>query len=456
MRRLFLSLALVATAAAAFSQTLNVNVGQVTYAYPAATTGDMSLTESSVTVCGKSFPISSIASINVDNSTVVDNTVSVAYNGTTAKVTVSGNIADLVTAKVSGAHVTLLQSEAVTDEITYTLSGSTTDGSLYMDGSLKATFVLNGVSIHNPDSAAINIQDGKRIDVVLPEGTASTLSDGINGSDDGSDAHNACFYVNGHTEFKDAGSLTITGNVKHAFTSDEYCIVKASAGTITVKSAVGDGFHIGQYYQQNGGVVSITATGDGLDVGAKKDTTKELNGQLLLNGGTFTATVSGETSDAMKCDADLTMAEGTVTLLSTGAGGRAVNCKGNVEISGGRLQGVCCGAVYDVGGDDERKSHGMKSDGNITISGGEVYIAASATKGTAFKTDYKLLFNGGKVMGIGAKECTAAAASTQGSKKYVGVSVKAGGTVSYNGVSFTVPSQYSNSSANVIVSCAGL
>ena len=456
MRRLLLSLALVATATAAFSQTLNVNVDQVTYAYPAAGTGDISLTESSVTVCGKSFPISSIASINVDNSTVADNTVSVVYSGTTARVTVSGNIADLVTASVNGAHVTLLQSESVADEITYTLSGTTTDGSLYMDGSLKATFVLNGVTIHNPDSAAISIQDGKRIDVVLPEGTASTLSDGINGTDDGSDAHNACFYVNGHTEFKDAGSLTITGNVKHAFTSDEYCIVKASAGTITVKSAVGDGFHIGQYYQQNGGVVSITATGDGLDVGAKKDTTKDLNGQLLLNGGTLTATVSGETSDAMKCDADLTMAGGTVTLLSTGDGGRAVNCNGSVNISGGRLEGVSCGAVYDSGGKNERKCHGIKSDANITFSGGEVYVAVAGNKGVAFKTDYKLLFNGGTAMGIGAKECTAASASTQGSKKYVGVTVSAGGTVSYNGVSFTVPSQYSNSSANVIVSCAGL
>lgn len=456
MRCLFLSIVLIAAATAVFSQTLNVNTGQVTYAYPAATTGDMAVTESSVTVCGKSFPISSIASINVDNSSVADNTVSVVYNGTTAKVIVAGNIADIVKANVNGAHVTLLQSAAATDEITYTLSGSTTDGSLYMDGSLKATFVLNGVSIHNPDSAAINIQDGKRIDVVLPANTESTLSDGINGTDDGTDAHNACFYVNGHTEFKNAGSLTITGNVKHAFTSDEYCIVKASAGTITVKSAIGDGFHIGQYFQQNGGVVNITATGDGLDVGAKKDTTKDLNGQLLLNGGTLTATVSGETSDAMKCDADLTMAGGSVKLLTTGAGGRAVNCNGSVNISGGRLEGVSCGAVYDSGGENERKCHGIKSDADITVSGGEVYVAVAGKKGVAFKTDYKILFNGGTVMGIGSKECTAAAASTQASKKYVGVSVKSGSTVSYNGVSFTVPSQYSNSSANVIVSRAGL
>lgn len=456
MRRLFLSLALIATATAAFSQTMNVRMGHVIHSYPAETTGDMTVTSTGITVGGKTYAISGITDITVANTDVADNSVNVTYSGNTADVVIAGNIADLVTAKVNGAHVTLLQSPDVTDEITYTLHGTTTDGSFYMDGSFKATVVLSGVSIHNPDSAAINIQDGKRIDVVLPANTENSLSDGIKGTDDGSDAHNACFYVNGHTEFKEAGSLTITGNVKHAFTSDEYCVVKSSTGSITVKSAVGDGFHIGQYFQQKGGTVTITATGDGVDVGAKKDTSKELNGQILLDGGTLKVSVSGETSDAMKCDADLTMTGGTVTLLSTGAGGRAVNNGGNIEITGGKLEGVSCGAIYNKDADDERKAHGVKSDGNITISGGEVYIAASASKGKAFNTDYKLLFNGGTIMGIGGKEISATAASTQSSKKYIGVSVAAGGKVSYDGVNFTVPSQYSNSSAYVIVSRPGL
>ena len=456
MKRFLLSIALTAAATAAFPQTMNIRMGQVIHAYPADATGDMTVTDAGITVAGKVYAISGITNITVANTAVADNSVNVTYSGNTADVVIAGNIADLVTAKVDGAHVTLLQSPDVANEITYTLQGTTTDGSFYMDGSFKATVVLSGVNIHNPDSAAINIQDGKRIDVVLAANTQNTLSDGIKGTDDGTDAHNACFYVNGHTEFKEAGTLTITGNVKHAFTSDEYCLLKASTGAVTVQSAVGDGFHIGQYFQQKGGTVTINATGDGVDVGAKKDTTKELNGQILLDGGTLTATVTGETSDAMKCDADFTMTGGTVTLLSSGAGGRAFNNNGNVEISGGRLEGVSCGAIYDKGGVDERKSHGMKSDGNITISGGEVYIAGSASKGKAFNTDYKLLFNGGTIMGIGGKEISATAASTQTSKKYVGVKVSAGGTVSYDGVKFTVPSVYSNSSASVIVSRAGL
>lgn len=456
MIRFLLSLALATVAFTGGAQTLNVNIGQVTYAYPADRTGDMTVSDAGVGIGGTTFPISKITNITVGNNAVADNTVDVSYNGKTAKVVISGDIAGLVTAKVSGAHVTLLQSADTSNEITYTLSGTTTDGSLYMDGSLKATFVLNGVNINNPDSAAINIQDGKRVAIILPEGKENTLSDGIKGANDGTDAHNACFYVDGHAEFDGAGTLTIKGNVKHAFTSDEYCLFKRKAGTVIVASAIGDGFHIGQYYRQKGGTVKIKAQGDGVDVGAKKDTTKDKNGQLLIEGGMITVSSTGAKSDAMKCDSLFAMSGGTVDLLATGAGGRVINCNANVEISGGELRGASCGKVSDPGLETERKSHGIKSDGSITISGGTVLIAASADKGKSFKTDYTLAFNGGTIMGIGGKSVTASAVSTQGSKQYVSVPVTAASTVSFDGVSFAVPIQYVNSSAYVIVSKQGM
>jgi hypothetical protein len=456
MRRFLLSFAIFAVASAAVAQTMNLRIGQVTYAYPADNTGDVTVSDAGITIGQKTFPISEITNITVDNTVVDAGTVNVVYGGATANVVIAGDIAHLVTAKVSGAHVTLLQSSDTSNEIKYTLSGATTDGSLYMDGSLKATFVLNGVNIHNPDSAAINIQDGKRIAVILPEGTESTLSDGIKGANDGSDAHNACFYVNGHTEFNGAGTLTITGNVKHAFTSDEYCLLKSNAGTIIVPSAVGDGFHIGQYYRQKGGTVNIKANSDGVDVGLKKDKTKDKNGQILLEGGMLTASVSGVTSDAMKCDSLFTMSGGKFELLTTGTGGRVINCNGNVEISGGELRGASCGDVFDPGLATERKPHGIKSDGSIILSGGTVCIAASAKKGTSFKADLNFAINGGTLMGIGGKKSTASAVSTQPSKQYLSVQVPAGGTVSFDGVSFTVPTEYSNPFAYVIVSRPGL
>ena len=50
-----------------------------------------------------------------------DNTVNVFYEGTTATVTVDDNVAQYLTITQNGAHVSVVQSSDVTEEITYTL-----------------------------------------------------------------------------------------------------------------------------------------------------------------------------------------------------------------------------------------------------------------------------------------------------------------------------------------------
>ena len=167
-------------------QTMWVVTGDVSWAFTTEQLDAMPFVNgTSFTVQGKTFNVSDVDNIYVDNTPVADNTVDVAYNGNTAKVIVAGNIAKNMTATVNGAHVVALQDADVTDEITYTLAGNTTNGSFYQDGELKATVRLNGLTIHNPDSAAINIRDGKRIAVELVEGTTNTLTDGNNGSQKG-------------------------------------------------------------------------------------------------------------------------------------------------------------------------------------------------------------------------------------------------------------------------------
>ena len=59
-------------------------------------------------------------------------------------------------------------------------------------------------------------------------------------------------------------------------------------------------------------------------------------------------------------------------------------------------------------------------------------------------------------MGIGGKAITPATSSTHGYKKYTGIAVTGGQTLSYDGVTFTIPSNYSNSSAKVLVSSASM
>lgn len=77
------------------------------------------------------------------------------------------------------------------------------------------------MNIVNPSGAAINIQSGKRVFVVSPDGTENTL---VVGSSyvltDGEDMK-GCFFSEGQLIFSGGGKLRVTGNYKHGICSDD-------------------------------------------------------------------------------------------------------------------------------------------------------------------------------------------------------------------------------------------
>ena len=195
MKKIYVLLTALVLAIAATGQTLNVQVGNITYQFPASQTGEMNyLDGTTLTVMGKTFTLADISSMTIDDTKVTDNLVSIAYNGTSATVTVAGNVAQYVEPTINGAHVSIAQSntDAVNDdEITYQLSGTTTDGEFALSGSYKCTVSLAGVTLTNPSGAAINITNGKRIQLSATKNTTNTLTDGANGS------QKACLYSKG-------------------------------------------------------------------------------------------------------------------------------------------------------------------------------------------------------------------------------------------------------------------
>lgn len=170
MKKIATLMAAVLVTMTAAAQTLSIQTGQVTWLFPANQAGEMTWTDGeTLTVMNKTFSVSDITAMTVDQTQVTDGTVGVSYDGTTANVTVAGNVAQYLTVETSGAHVSIVQSEDLAEEITYTLAGTSTDGGFYMEGSYKATIELNGLTLTNQSAtysgAAIHIQDGKRIKV---------------------------------------------------------------------------------------------------------------------------------------------------------------------------------------------------------------------------------------------------------------------------------------------------
>ena len=377
------------------AQTLNVQVGDVTYQFLASQTGYMTYSNgTTLTIMGKEFAISDITGMVVDKSEVTDNQVTVSYNGTTAKVTVAGNVAQYLTPVVSGAHVSIAQSDDLAEEVTYTLSGESTDGEFYMSGSYKATVELNGLTLTNTtpvkSGAAVHIQNGKRIKVKVCNGTVNTLTDAVGGSQKG------CLYVKGHAEFAQKGTLNIIGNVKHGIKTGEYMTLKNA--TINITKAAGDGINCAQFFQMTSGKIAISGVSDdGIQcdiedstagsTGETTDHEDEDTGNIYLEGGDITVSVTANAAKAIKAEGDIRATATNVTATTSGGGvwdadkvktksSSCMSADGNMLVSGGTLTLTSTGA----GG------KGINVDGNFTATGGSVTINTSGNAVVASST----------------------------------------------------------------------
>ena len=459
MKRTLLYIVALVLTIAATAQTLNVKVGSVVYQFPAAQTGEMTYADGeTVTIMGKTFSLSDIDEMTVDDTEVTANLVDIAYStGGSAVVTVAGNVAQYVTPTISGNHVTIVQTntDAVDDdEITYQLSGTTADGEFALDGSYKCTVSLAGVSLTNPSGPVINISNKKRIQISAKNGTVNTLTDGV----DANEGWKGCIYSKGQIQLQGKGSLTVNGNTKHAIKSGDYVTVKNL--TLTVKSTAGDGISCNKYFVMNSGDVTISAGDDGIQcdleddddvTGETTDHEDENSGNIYIQGGTLnintsavgskgvkavgtlyinesstttniTVTNSGgvNTSDAsdlvasacLKADTAIDISGGTMTLTNSGQGGRAINSDGTLTISGGHIiaqaQGTNYGSSSGQGGfrpggwggsSSSSSSHkyakGVKADGDITITGGTVNVYSKSHEGLESKGT--ITISGGQV-----------------------------------------------------------
>ena len=432
MKKIFALISALVLTIAATGQTLNVKVGNVIYQYPASQTGEMTYSNGSkLTIMGKTFSLSEIDAMTVDNAEVTDNRVTVEYESSSAKVYVAGNVAKYVSPTINGAHVTIAQSNTSAvddDEITYQLSGTTSNGSLSLSGSYKCTVSLAGVTMTNPSGAAINITNSKRIQISAKKGTVNTLADGANGS------QKACIYSKGQIQLQGGGTLNVSGNTKHAIKSASYVSIKNL--TLNITSAVGDGISCEEYMLMKSGVVTISGVGDDgiqcdlggtTSTGETADHDDEDSGNVYIEGGTLTITTTAVASKGIKADGDIritdgivnvtttgngtydtddkeakgcaglnadgnmTISGGTLTLKSTGSGGKCIKVDGKLNITGGVIEATTTGGTYKYGNADTQPK-AIKSDGDMTISGGTIKASVSGheaieTKGEMTITD---------------------------------------------------------------------
>lgn len=442
-------MAAMAVGMAASAQTLAVSGSGITYYFPASEQEMTFAGGNTVTIDGKSLLLDDFASMQVvADCPVEQNQVVITYAGASATAQIHGSVAQYVDVAISGANVQVTQSDRVSEstcgEITYVLTGESSNGSFTLEGSYKASIDLNGVSLINPAGTAIDIQNGKRIELSAKSGTVNVL-------EDGSGSQKAALYCKGHLELKGKGSLTVKGNQSHAIAAKEYITVKNL--TLTVTGAVKDGINCNQYFSMESGTVTISNTGDdGIQVAYKDDADREAEdtGSATIAGGKLDIAIAkGEAAKGIKADGNveitggeikietgcngmwdaakaktkasscigadgnITIADGTLDLKATGSGGKGISCDGTFTGEGGKVTIATTGGLlvysngtlnHDYTGNAERinsdyksSAKGIKADSGLVINDGEYHITTSTNNAEGIESKKDLDINGGTI-----------------------------------------------------------
>lgn len=317
------------------------------------------------------------------------NIITIVWNGTAQPEVVCS--APGVEVSIDGGNVFVTNTNVDT-EYTYVLRGASTNGSFTLTADYKSVIRLEGLTLNSSLEEALNIKCGKRVALVVADGTTNTLTDAA--VDNG---QKAALYCKGHLEVEGAGTLNLTGNVKHAVSTKEYLQLKKKfTGQLNVLAAASDGIHAGQYFQMNAGNVSIKGVkGDGIQAEMTSNAEDEQNGQIIVKDGVIDITTTATDVAAMKSDTEMSIEGGTFSLTTSGAGDKALKSKTNISITGGdftiKQSGKPCIEAGDLGYVTAVKGV------DVTVSGGTFDINVSGTAGRGFSADNLTISNAANV-----------------------------------------------------------
>ena len=313
---------------------------------------------------------------------VNDSLVVITYSGSTATVNIPEEMEGVTCESGTSAHV-VLTSTNTAKELYYAIEGSSTNGSLTINGTYKLSVMLNGVNLTSNQGAAINIQCGKRINLIMKDGSTNTLADYAAGE------QKACLYTKGHFEIEGNGTLNVTGNANHAIASKEYTQVKKSVKAINIVKAANDAIHVGQHFQMAGGVLTIdeNTLNDGIQVEYKLDDNdqriddEDNTGGVIIKGGTINIDVaSAQDAKGIKAEGNVDITGGTININAKSNGSRGIQTDGDMTI--GEEDGTTTITIAATGkkctvpedSEDPHKCWGIKVDGELTMNAGTLTV----------------------------------------------------------------------------------
>ncbi|MBQ8657476.1 MAG: carbohydrate-binding domain-containing protein [Prevotella sp.] len=319
-----------------------------------------------------------------------------------------------VTITVDGNDVTA--SHGSTEGVCYVVTGTTTDGSLTIEGKTDFELNLNGADITNKRSTAIDIESKMKAFIVLT-GT-NKLTDGTTADD----SHKGALFAKGKMLFSGTGSLDVYGTYNNGIHGKSN-IVFDKGINVYVNSTANHGIKAGDDLYINGGILNVEVSAAGA---------KGINGDIdiTINGGrtTVISTANGtwdtddqetKASAGIKCDSIFTMNGGEVYLKSTGSGGKGLKADWEGYINGGKIRAITTGGLYYSNGSTENHNYtgntdnlddaytsspkgikvGTKNEhGVLTITDGDIMVRTSGNNAEGMESKGTLDITGGTVL----------------------------------------------------------
>ncbi|MBQ8249276.1 MAG: carbohydrate-binding domain-containing protein [Clostridia bacterium] len=269
--------------------------------------------------------------------------------------------------------ITLSESLTITDEGTYTLTGTLEDGRITVDAdkNAKIEIILDGVDITSKKGAPIYIKEADKVTLTLADGSTNTLTntDGYASIDDNN--IDAVIFSKADLDIEGSGELHVNANVGNGITSkDDLTLDNCN---ITVQA--------GNHALEANDLVSVS--GCTLDLVAAKDAIHSENeddetlGNIEIISTSIKATAVGDGIDASgyimidNCSTDINakekgiVAAGNLTLtecsLTITATDDTLHSNSNVLINGG---------VYTLESEDD----GIHADKNVRINSGDITV----------------------------------------------------------------------------------
>ena len=347
-----------------------------------------------------------------------ERTITITFSETGVK---TSSLPSDITAAIEGGHIVI---NSARSKVAYRVTGKCSNGSLKIYSTKKFQIMAQNLSITNPTGPAINIQSGKTVYFTLLNGTTNTLCDGAtynapviaaNGEEED---QKGTLFSEGQLIFNGEGILNVTSLGGHGICSDDY--IRIRSGEINILSAAKDGFRTKEKFivsrtADSSPQITISATNNGIDCSegtltieaGKLDITSggeaikveyeeadpAVVADAYIKGGYIRINTTDEKSSAIKVTHNYTQSGGIIQATVNGNGSKIVNCDGAVSFTGGKLSGFSNGTVTS----DETSAGGIKSEGNINITGGTIAIECNGKGSKGINCNGDVTIDGGVI-----------------------------------------------------------